>query len=104
MAVDLSQMTEAQKAALREQLNAEAKSCRQENRKAYEDLRHEFMVNVENQLGIIVKSVKQFKDWLGSESNAFTKIMQRYGRPSSTTRRASPSPTATSASPSPATT
>ena len=80
MAVDLSQMTEAQKAALREQLNAEAKSCRQENRKAYEDLRHEFMVNVENQLGIIVKSVKQFKDWLGSESDAFTKIMQRYGQ------------------------
>ena len=80
MAVDLSQMTEAQKAALREQLNAEAKSSRQENRKAYEDLRHEFMVNVENQLGIIVKSVKQFKDWLGSESDAFTKIMQRYGQ------------------------
>lgn len=80
MAVDLSQMTEEQKAALRDQLNAEAKSSRQQNREAYEDLRHEFMQSVKAQLATVVKEVKRFKDWLGSESDAFTKIMQRYGQ------------------------
>lgn len=80
MAVDLSQMTEEQKAALRDQLNAEAKSSRQQNREAYEDLRHEFMQSVKAQLATVVKEVKRFKDWLGSESDAFIKIMQRYGQ------------------------
>lgn len=80
LALDLSQLTEEQKEALRNQLNAEVKSSRQENREAYETLRHEFMQSVESQLDALVKEVKRFKEWLGSESDAFTKIMQRYGQ------------------------
>lgn len=80
LAVDLSQMTAEQKAALLRQLNAEVKGSRLENRQAYVDLRREFMQGVRAKLDVIVREVGEFKKWVSLESEAFTKVMQQYGQ------------------------
>ena len=78
--IDLSRLTDEQKEALRNQLNAEAKSGRQDKRDAYEGLRHEFMEKVKENLIDVIGDTKSFKQWLSRESKAFTAIMRQYGQ------------------------
>lgn len=78
--VDISQLSEEQKASLLAQLNAEAKNERINKRDAYEDLRGEFMHKVEGMLINVTADVKGFKEWLREESSAFVKLMREYGQ------------------------
>lgn len=78
--VDISQLSEEQKASLLAQLNAEAKNERINKRDAYEDLRGEFMHKVEDMLINVTADVKGFKEWLREESSAFVKLMREYGQ------------------------
>lgn len=78
--VDISQLSEEQKASLLAQLNAEAKNERINKRDAYEGLRGEFMHNVEGMLINVTADVKGFKEWLREESSAFVKLMREYGQ------------------------
>lgn len=78
--VDISQLSEEQKASLLAQLNAEAKNERINKRDAYEGLRDEFMHKVEDMLINVTADVKGFKKWLREESSAFVKLMREYGQ------------------------
>ena len=78
--VDISQLSEEQKASLLAQLNAEAKNERINKRDAYEGLRGEFMHKVEDMLINVTADVKGFKEWLREESSAFVKLMREYGQ------------------------
>lgn len=78
--VDISQLSEEQKAALLAQLNAEQKMNRQDRRDAYEGLRADFMHRVEEFLINVTADVTGFKKWLTEESEAFFTIMQQYGQ------------------------
>ena len=78
--VDISQLSEEQKAFLLAQLNAEAKNERINKRDAYEGLRGEFMHKVEGMLVNVTADVKGFKVWLRDESSAFIKLMREYGQ------------------------
>ena len=78
--VDISQLSEEQKASLLAQLNAEAKNERINKRDAYEGLRVEFMHKVEDMLINVTADVKGFKEWLRKESSAFVKLMREYGQ------------------------
>lgn len=78
--VDISQLSEEQKASLLAQLNAEAKNERIYKRDAYEGLRGEFMHKVEGMLINVTADVKGFKEWLREESSAFVKLMREYGQ------------------------
>ena len=78
--VDISQLSEEQKASLLAQLNAEAKNERINKRDAYEGWRGEFMHKVEDMLINVTADVKGFKEWLREESSAFVKLMREYGQ------------------------
>lgn len=78
--VDISHLSEEEKAALRDQLNAEAKESRINKRDAYEGLRAEFMQRVYENLITVEADVKGFKQWLDKETEAFTQIMSEYGQ------------------------
>lgn len=78
--VDISQLSEEQKASLLAQLNAEAKNERINKRDVYEGLRGEFMHKVEGMLINVTADVKGFKEWLREESSAFVKLMREYGQ------------------------
>ena len=78
--VDISQLSEEQKASLLAQLNAEAKNERINKRDAYEGLQGEFMHKVEDMLINVTADVKGFKEWLREESSAFVKLMREYGQ------------------------
>lgn len=78
--VDISQLSEEQKASLLAQLNAEAKNERINKRDAYEGLCGEFMHKVEGMLINVTADVKGFKEWLREESSAFVKLMREYGQ------------------------
>lgn len=78
--VDLSQLSDEQKEALRNQLNAEAKSERLGRRDAYEALRADFMYRIEENLINVVADTKSFKQWLARETAAFIDIMRQYGQ------------------------
>ena len=78
--VDVSQLSEEQKADLLKQLGAQVKDAQTLKREAYEELRKEFMNKVEEMLLNQVGEVKSFKQWLEKESEAFTDIMRQYGQ------------------------
>lgn len=77
--VDVSQLTAEQKAALWAQLNGERKTQSQLKREAYEELRHEFMEKVHENLVDLIGETKSFRQWLEKESQAFTQVMREYG-------------------------
>lgn len=79
-AIDVSQLTAEQKAALLNQLNAEAKSDRINKRDAYEGLRADFMHRVEDFLVNVIADTKGFKKWLEQETESFIAIMREYGQ------------------------
>lgn len=78
--VDISQLSNEQKAALLAQLNAEAKNDRISKRDAYEGLRADFMRRVEDFLINVIADTKGFKQWLEGEAEAFIKVMREYGQ------------------------
>lgn len=78
--IDLSQMTAEEKKALLAQLNADANESRQAKRDAYEGLRAEFMLRVEEFLVNVTADVKGFKQWLEKESEGFISVMRDYGQ------------------------
>lgn len=77
---DISSLSDEQKEALRQQLNAEAKDERIGKRDAYEGLRADFMHRVEENLITVMSDTKSFKQWLEREVEAFTAIMRQYGQ------------------------
>ena len=86
-AIDLTRLSAEQKAALLEQLNAEAKSDRMDRRDAYEALRSEFMHRVEENLIAVLSDTKAFKQWLMGETEAFVAVMRQYGQVKSDSQR-----------------
>ena len=72
-------MSKEQRAALLEQLQAEAKNDRQSKRESYEALRGEFMHDVLAKVETVESEVTGFKQWLDAETDAFTKVMREYG-------------------------
>ncbi len=75
----LKSMSKEQRAALLEQLQAEAKNDRQSKRESYEALRGEFMHDVLAKVETVESEVTGFKQWLDAETDAFTKVMREYG-------------------------
>ncbi len=75
----LKSMSKEQRAALLEQLQAEAKNDRQTKRESYEALRGEFMHDVLAKVETVESEVTGFKQWLDAETDAFTKVMREYG-------------------------
>ncbi len=75
----LKGMSKEQRAALLEQLQAEAKNDRQARRESYEALRAQFMHDVLAKVETVESEVSGFKQWLDEETNAFTKLMREYG-------------------------
>ena len=75
----LKSMSKEQRAALLEQLQAEAKNDRQSKRESYEALRGEFMHDVLAKVETVESEVTGFKQWLEAETDAFTKVMREYG-------------------------
>ena len=75
----LKSMSKEQRAALLEQLQAEANNDRQSKRESYEALRGEFMHDVLAKVETVESEVTGFKQWLDSETDAFTKVMREYG-------------------------
>jgi len=75
----LKSMSKEQRAALLEQLQAEAKNDRQSKRESYEALRGEFMHDVLAKVETVESEVTCFKQWLDAETDAFTKVMREYG-------------------------
>ena len=75
----LKSMSKEQCAALLEQLQAEAKNDRQSKRESYEALRGQFMHDVLAKVETVESEVTGFKQWLDSETDAFTKVMREYG-------------------------
>ncbi len=61
------------------QLQAEAKNDRLAKRESYEALRGEFMHDVLQKVECVESEVSGFKQWLDSETSAFTKVMREYG-------------------------
>lgn len=79
-ALDISNLTAEQKAALLKQLNAEVKGDRLARRDAYEALRADFMHRVEEFLCNVTADVKGFRQWLEKETEAFVDVMTDYGQ------------------------
>ena len=75
----LKSMSKEQRAALLEQLQAEAKNDRQSKRESYEALRGQFMHDVLAKVETVESEVTGFKQWLDAEADAFTKVMREYG-------------------------
>ncbi len=75
----LKGMSKEQRAALLEQLQAEAKNDRQSKRESYEALRGQFMHDVLDKVERVESEVTGFKQWLDAETDAFTKVMREYG-------------------------
>ena len=75
----LKSMSKEQRAALLEQLQAEAKNDRQSKRESYEALRGEFMHDVLAKVETVESEVTGFKQWIDAETDAFTKVMREYG-------------------------
>lgn len=65
--------------ALLAQLQQEEKSENQNRRKAYEELREDFVKEVKAKTLNIVEQVKFFRDWMDEQSDAFRQMMREYG-------------------------
>ena len=61
-------------------LQQEANQEKNNRREAYEALRAKFMTDVHCRLDKVVEVVKNFRDWLDSESGAIKEVMREYGQ------------------------
>ena len=76
----LKQLSKEERASLLQQLTAESRQEKADRREAYEKLRSDFMTDVRARTKSVVYVVREFKDWLDSESSAFREVMQDYGQ------------------------
>lgn len=76
----LKQLSKEERASLLQQLTAESRREKADRREAYEKLRSDFMTDVRARTKSVVDIVREFKDWLDSESSAFREVMQDYGQ------------------------
>lgn len=65
---------------LLEQLKQQEKEEKVNRREAYEGLRAQFMIDVQNKLTPMVDDVKSFREWLEKESEVFNALMRDYGQ------------------------
>lgn len=65
---------------LLEQLKQQEKEEKVNRREAYEGLRAQFMIDVQNKLTPMVEDVKSFREWLEKESSGFNDVMRDYGQ------------------------
>lgn len=84
---DIKSMSKEQKAALLAQLQQEEKEDRVSRRETYEELRAEFMHEVEKKVTALVDNVKGFRKWLATETDGFTAVMKDYGQVKSDEQR-----------------
>ena len=78
--VDLSILSEQEKNDLLDKLSAEKTLAESKRRKDYEDLRVDFISRVKSRFVAYVQTGKEFKSWLRDESEAWTSIMNEYGK------------------------
>ena len=78
--VDLSILSEQEKNDLLDKLSAEKTLAESKRRKDYEDLRVDFISRVKSRFVAYVQTGKDFKSWLRDESEAWTSIMNEYGK------------------------
>ena len=76
----LKQLSKEDRELLLKQLTAESRQEKADRREAYEKLRSDFMTDVRARTKSVVDIVREFKDWLDSESSAFREVMQDYGQ------------------------
>lgn len=65
---------------LLEQLKQQEKQEKVNRRDAYEGLRAQFMIDVQNKLIPMVNDVRSFREWLEKESAGFNDLMRDYGQ------------------------
>lgn len=80
VSVDINQLTTEQQQELLKALKSAAQTTRQQQRKAYEGMRKEFMGKVRENLLNVVGEVRSFHQWLEHESKGFTELMREYGQ------------------------
>ena len=76
----LKQLSKEDRELLLKQQTAESRQEKADRREAYEKLRSDFMTDVRARTKSVVDIVREFKDWLDSESSAFREVMQDYGQ------------------------
>lgn len=80
VSVDINQLTTEQQQELLKALKSATQTTRQQQRKAYEGMRKEFMGKVRENLLDVVGEVRSFHQWLEYESKGFTELMREYGQ------------------------
>lgn len=78
--IDLKALSAAEKEALLNQLQSEQKENRIQKREAYENMRAQFLIEVERKVRAVAEEVDRFKEWLDGEAEGFTEIMREYGQ------------------------
>ncbi len=78
--VDVSVLSDEEKAALLAQLQGEMKADRLAKRESYEALRKDFMQGVREAVKGVTEQVGTFKTWLDGEVGTFTSLMREYGQ------------------------
>ena len=78
--VDLSKLSQQEKADLYRKLSADQKAEENRRKEAYEGLRMDALHRIKNAVYKYMEEGKQFKKWLAGESEAFFAIMKEYGK------------------------
>lgn len=73
-------MSAEERKALLEELKQQEKEDKRNKRDAYEGLRAQFMLDVQNRLVPVVEDVKDFRQWIEKESSGFREVMSEYGQ------------------------
>lgn len=76
----LKGMSAADRKALLEELKAEERQATLDRREAYESIRAQFMHEVKSHLQPLVENVREFRDWIESETDGFYAVMREYGQ------------------------
>ena len=72
-------MSAEERKAFIEELNKQEQQEQTNRRDAYETMRKDFVNEVKDKAINLVEVVKQFRDWLDVEANAFRDVMREYG-------------------------
>ena len=78
--IDLNTLTPEQRDALLKDLTAQKAKEENDNKKAYESLRADFIARVKARFIDYVAAGKDFKHWLREESEAYFAVLREYGR------------------------
>ncbi|MDR2002131.1 MAG: DUF3164 family protein [Prevotella sp.] len=78
--IDVSTLTPEERDALLNTLTAQKTKDEAETKKAYENLRTDFIARVKSRFNQYVDSGKDFKNWLRDESEAYFDVLREYGK------------------------